>query len=138
MGDRIELVDASGPVSPRFQHATTIMIELGDGTGDATWTRDHRDASGATHDTGTLARAAFDVLVATIAREVAPGTALDLVGAKRGNVGVAFNHVEVTNGGVTTRVDYLPSHVDADHGDPRVSAIVAAIVAIVASTAAVR
>jgi len=129
MADRIELVDASGPVSPRFQHATTIAIESADGGAPAAWTRDHRDAAGATRATGTLTRAAFDELVAAIAREIAPGTTLDLVGAKRGNVGVAFNHIEVACGGVTTRVDYLPSHADADHGDSRVRAIIAAITA---------
>jgi hypothetical protein len=123
MADRIELVDASGPVSPRFQHATTIAIDAG--AVDVVWTRDHRDAAGATHTTGTLTRAAFDALVAAIAL----GASLDLVGDKRANVGVAFNHVEVTCGGVTTRVDYLPSHADADHGDPRVLAIIAAITA---------
>jgi hypothetical protein len=132
VADRIELVDASGPVSPRFHHATTIVIEASDGGGDAAWTRDHRDAAGATRATGTIARAAFDALVTAIAREVAPGTTLDLVGAKRGNVGVAFNHVEAACGGATTRVDYLPSHVDAQHGDARVIAIVAAIRAAVA------
>jgi hypothetical protein len=129
MADRIELVDASGPVSPRFQRATTIAIDAGDA--DAAWTREHRDAGGATRTTGTLTRAAFDALVAAIARELAPGTALDLVGAKRANVGVAFNHVEVRCGGATTRVDYLPSHVDEHAGDPRVIAIVAAIAAAV-------
>jgi hypothetical protein len=129
VSDRIELVDASGPVSPRFQHATTIAIEAG--AGDATWTRDHRDATGATRGTGTLTRAAFDELVAAIARAVAPGTTLDLIGEKRRNFGVAFNHVEVTSGGVTTRIDYLPSHADAEHGDARVVAIVAAIAAAV-------
>lgn len=132
MPDRIELVDASGPVAPRFQHATTIVIEAGDGAGDATWTRDHRDAGGAARTTGMIARAAFDALVAAIAREVAPGTTLDLVAEKRKNVGVAFNYVDVTCGGATTRVDYLPSHRDARHGDARVIAIVAAIVAAIA------
>jgi hypothetical protein len=121
MADRLELVDASGPVAPRFAHVTTIVIA------DLAWTRDHRDARGATHDTGTITRAAWDELVARIGREVSPGTALDLIGDKRGNKGVAPCHVELVAGDVTTRIDYLSSHADADHGDPRVVAIVAAI-----------
>jgi len=116
MSDRLELVDTSGPVSPRFAHTTTVAIA------DLVWTRDHKDASGPTHETGTLARATWDDLVAAIGREVAPGTRLDLVGVKRHNKGVAPCHLELVADGVTTRIDYLSSETDR-----RVVAIVLAI-----------
>ena len=119
------MVDSSGPIAPRFAHTTTIVIEAGDT--EVTVRRDHRDAAGPVRETRTLTRAAFDALVAVIGNVVTLGGVVDLVGDKRHNVGVAFNHVVLVVSDQLTRVDYLPSHLDDENGDARVRAIVAAI-----------
>ncbi len=129
--DRLELVDASGPVAPRFAHRTRVVVGA-DGDGMRA-TREHHDTNGTTNDDRVLDPAAWRALVDAIARVVPPGTTLDLVGEKRERKGVSFNHVVLECGGLITRIDYLPSHVDEDDGDERVRAVVNAVRALFGS-----
>lgn len=123
---RIELVEASGPVSPRHSYATTIAFSLAATPRDAPAhvVRDHRDASGKHHDEGALERAAYDALLAEVLASLPLGAPLDLASAKRDRKGVSFNHVVVEVGEASTRLDYLLSDLDEDDGDPRARAIV--------------
>lgn len=117
-GDRLELVDASGPVSPKHQHATKIVITEGRAT------RRHRDAGGEVRDERDVGDGEWKALVDAVIAVVPLGTTLDLVGDKRRNKGVAKNRVVLVVGGKEARIDYLPSHLDEEDGDARVREVV--------------
>jgi hypothetical protein len=122
---RIELVEASGPVPPRHSYKTTITITCeASREAGARLVRDHRDASGEHHDEGTLERARYEQLVADVLGSLPLGAPLDLAAGKRDRKGVSFNHVIVTVGEASTRLDYLLSDLDEDDGDPRARAVV--------------
>ena len=123
---RIELVEASGPVSPRFRYRTRITIEWASGAA-ATLVRDHRDAAGDHHDERELDLAAHEVLVSEVLSSLPLGAPLDLVSSKRDRKGVSFNHVHVVVGEASTRLDYLLSDLDDDDGVPQARAVVHAI-----------
>ena len=123
---RIELVEASGPVSPRFRYTTRITIEWASGT-VATLVRDHRDAAGDQHDERELDLAAHEVLVSEVLSSLPLGAPLDLVSSKRDRKGVSFNHVHVVVGEASTLLDYLLSDLDDDDGVPQARAVVHAI-----------
>lgn len=123
---RIELFESSGPTSPRSQYTTTVIVEAGPDT-PPRWACDHRDATGTKHDELPLAREAYEALVAALFTALPLGAPLDLVGDKRTRKGISFNHVAITFGERTSRLDYLLSHVDEDDGDPRARAIVEAL-----------
>jgi hypothetical protein len=124
---RIELVEASGPVSPRHHYNTKITIARATGAGAAHVVRDHKDASGEHHDEHELEPSAHDALLAEVLAALPPGAPLDLAATKRDRKGVSFNHVLVTSGDASTRLDYLLSDLDEDDGDPRARAVVSAI-----------
>lgn len=121
---RLELEDASGPVSPRFAHRTHVVVVAG--PAGITLAHDHRDARGHVKDEGPLPRAAYEALVADVLREAPLGGALDLAGDKRTNKGVVLCTLHVFVGDARASIEYLPSHRDEDDGDPRVRAVVAA------------
>ena len=123
---RIELVEASGPVSPRFRYTTRITIESAPGAA-VTVVRDHHDAAGDHHDERELDRAAHEALVSEVLASLALGEPLDLASSKRDRKGVSFNHVTVVVGEASTRLDYLLSDLDDDDGDPQARAVVDAI-----------
>jgi hypothetical protein len=122
----IELVEASGPVAPRFQFSTTITV-AGTPDGGAHVLREHRDADGVVRTERTLDLAAADELLRALFAQLPLGDSLDLVGEKRSRKGVSFNHVRIEMAGKTSRVDYLLSALDAADGDPRVRALVSAL-----------
>ena len=125
---RIELAESSGPVSPRHQYTTKIVVEA---AADVTprLVRDHRDASGAHHDERALVRGAYEKLFADVLAALPLGEARDLAASKRDRKGVSFNHVVVTVGSASARLDYLLSDVDedGDDGDRRARAVVGAL-----------
>jgi hypothetical protein len=121
---RIELAESSGPVSPRHQYTTKIVVEASGAV--ARLVRDHRDASGAHHDERPLDRTAYEALFTEVLAALPLGQSRDLVGAKRDRKGVSFNHVLVVVGGLSARLDYLQSDVDED-GDTRARAVVEAL-----------
>jgi hypothetical protein len=123
---RIELFEASGPVSPRFQYTTKITI-LGRPGALPTVVREHRDAAGEHHDEHELDRAVYEVLLADLLAALPLGEPLDLVSSKRDRKGVSFNHVTLIVGEASTRLDYLLSDVDDEDGVPRARAVVGAI-----------
>ena len=124
---RIELVEASGPVSPRHSYATKIVISsapTSEGDDAVHVVRDHRDASGTHHDERVIERAAYDALLAGVLASLPLGAPIDLAAAKRDRKGISFNHVVVVVGDASTRLDYLLSDLDEDDGDPRARAVV--------------
>lgn len=122
---RLELVDASGPVAPKYAHRETIVVTA-DAAG-AKVVRDRRDGSGETHDERVLAPDAYETCARALLAHLPLDTTLDLVGDKAKNKGVAANHVTIAIAERTARLDYLSSHLDEDDGDPRARAIVAAV-----------
>jgi hypothetical protein len=125
---RIELVEASGPVSPRHSYKTTIALSFEASPGlVARVVRDHRDASGAHHDDREIDRAAYEAILAEVLVTLPLRAPLDLVGAKRDRKGISFNHLIVVVGDASTRLDYLLSDLDEDDGDPRARAVVALV-----------
>ena len=127
MGDaRIELVEASGPVSPRYRYTTRITIEVTPGA-QALVVRDHRDATGDHHDERTLELATYDALVAEVLASLPLDAPLDLVFGKRDRKGVSYNHVTVSTESASTRLDYLLSDLDDEDGVPQARAVVHAI-----------
>ena len=122
---RIELVEASGPVSPRFRYTTRITIAASPGAA-ATVVRDHRDAAGDHHDERELDHAVHGVLLAEVLASLPLGGPLDLTSSKRDRKGVSYNHVIVVVGEASTRLDYLLSDLD-DDGAPEARAVVHAI-----------
>lgn len=123
---RIELYETSGPVSPRYSYATTIVIEAAADVSPHV-VRDHRDASGVHRSESAIDRDAYDTLVAAVLASLPLGKPLDLAAAKRDRKGISFNHVVVLVGDESTRLDYLLSDIDEDDGDPRAREIVDAI-----------
>ena len=123
---RIKLVESSGPVSPRFQHQTTIVIEAGPGLSPRL-VRDHRDVSGEHHDERALDRTAYEAVFAAVLAALPLGEVRDLAVAKRDRKGISFNHVAITRGDASARLDYLITDIDEDNGDPQARAIVSAI-----------
>ena len=124
---RIELVEASGPVSPRHSYATTIVLSFAptaDGAAAARVVRDHRDASGTHHHEGVVERPTFDALLAEVLASLPLGAPIDLTSTKRDRKGISFNHVAVVVGDASTRLDYVLSDLDEDDGDPRARAVV--------------
>jgi len=123
---RIELVEASGPVSPRYRYTTKITIVAQAGAAPIV-VRDHRDADGEQHDQRELESAAYDALLSEVLASLPLGEPLDLASGKRDRKGVSFNHVTVVRGAASTRLDYLLSDLDDDDGVPRARAVVHAI-----------
>lgn len=121
---RIELVETSGPVSPRHSYATTIVI-----AGDVPLhvIRDHHDASGAHRSEHAIDRDAYDQLLAVVLASLPLGEPLDLAATKRDRKGISFNHVTVVVGDASTRLDYVLSDIDEDDGDQRARGVVEAI-----------
>ena len=126
---RIELVEASGPVSPRHSYKTTIALSL-DTTPPGVAAHvvcDRRDASGEHHDEREIDRAVYEAILAELLLSLPLGAPLDLVGTKRDRKGISFNHVVVVVGDASTRLDYLLSDLDEDDGDPRARAVVSLV-----------
>lgn len=113
---KIELVESSGPVSPRYQWSTRVLV---DGEGDVvTLHFEDRRAS----DDGTpvtvkveqaLPAAGWERLLADLLAADAGSLSHDFIGAeKRKRIGVSFNHVEIAVGDkLRCRIDYLVSDV---------------------------
>ena len=119
---RIELVEASGPVSPRHRYTTSIIVEAGPELSPRV-VSDRTDAAGAHHEEHALERAAYESLFATVLAALPLGADRDLVGDKRDRKGVSFNHVTVSVESSASRLDYLLSQVDADESDNDAAAL---------------
>ena len=127
LASRIELVEASGPVSPRHSYTTTIVLSLAptsEGGEAAHVVRDHRDASGTHHDEGSVDRSTYDALLAELLAALPLGAPIDLARTKRDRKGISFNHVVLVVGDASTRLDYVLSDIDEDDGDPRARRVV--------------
>lgn len=125
---RIELVEASGPVSPRHSYTTAIVVTCDATAGVAARAvRDHRDVSGEHHDERAIDRATHDALLDALLAVLPLGAPIDLTATKRDRKGISFNHVAVVVGDASTRLDYLLSDVDEDDGDPRARTAVALV-----------
>jgi len=103
----IELVESSGPVSPRFRWSIHVVLTVDDAGGDLTV-----EAKGPPH--GTVRRreriehAAIEALWRTLEAQKVRAQGGDLVGALRSRVGVSFNHLKIAlEGDHEVRLDYL-------------------------------
>jgi hypothetical protein len=132
---RIELVEASGPVSPRHSYTTRIALSL-EALDALAANRlapaarvvcDHRDASGEHHEEQELDRVTYAALLAQLLVTLPLGAPLDLAGSKRDRKGISFNHVTITVEGASTRLDYVLSDLDEDDGDPRARTVVSLV-----------
>ena len=125
---RIELCESSGPVAPRHQYTTKIVVEASPDMAPCV-VRVHRDASGEHRDDRALDRPAYEALVAAVLASLPLGTSRDLTASKRDHKGISFNHVSVVVGDASARLDYLLSDADADEseGDPQARALVGAL-----------
>ena len=124
----VELMESSGPVSPRHQYTTRIRVH-GSGAGaQAAWER--RDADGRREGTVDLCPARWAALVDLLWNHLPPGAALDLAAGYRDRKGISFNAVTVAWPEAPARLDYLLSHLEDPGGDPVARAVVAAVKAL--------
>jgi hypothetical protein len=116
---RIELEESSGPVAPRYQFRTLIVLATDGGA-----PRLRYDDEGAYKDGLPSRRMAIDVelpgerwerLWAGLVAQEALARGGDLIGdERRKRVGISFNHVAIKLGAVEARFDYLLSLLDDD------------------------
>lgn len=113
---KIELVESSGPVSPRYQWSTRVVIE-GEGASLTLRFEDRRAGEDGTPVSvrveEALPPAGYERLLADLLAADAVSLSHDFVGEeKRKRVGVSFNHVEIAVGdALRCRIDYLVSDV---------------------------
>ncbi len=110
------LDEASGPVSPKFQYTLKIRIHA---DGDVIRvTRSERAGvpKTTTETEGVLSDAQAAELFRVLDAHGGLAKDRDLVGDKRGNVGVSFNELALTRDGTTARLSYtLAALKDAAH-----------------------
>jgi hypothetical protein len=121
----IELVESSGPVSPRYQYATHGVVRAQADGIRLDW--DHRDASGVSSRTGTLSPEVYAALWRSILDALPLGTQLDLTAGLRDRKGISFNWVSLALGSEQSRLDYVISNLEEGSGDARAIAVVRAI-----------
>lgn len=102
MSDRLELIDATAPM--RNAKRTHVVLEP-----------------------GAIGKARWDALVADVVAFCPLGETRDLIGEKRHNKGISLNSLTLSVGNATARIDYLPSHVDEDYGDPALRILIESI-----------
>jgi hypothetical protein len=114
---KIELVESSGPVSPRYQWSTRVLVD-GDGDVVTLHFEDRRASEDGTPATTrveqALSAAGWERLVSDLVAADAGSLGHDFIGEeKRKRIGVSFNHVEIALGDeVRCRIDYLKTDVD--------------------------
>jgi len=114
---KIELVESSGPVSPRYQWSTRVLVQ---GEAEVVTLRfdDQRAPAGSEPTTPTLVEealppAGYERLLGDLLEADAGSLSHDFIGAeKQKRIGVSFNHVEIAVGDLLRcRIDYLVSDV---------------------------
>jgi len=110
---RLELSESSGPVSPRFQYTTHVVISVAPPAADPTVVVDHTAAGGDSAPiTEPLERDQYERLWSDLFAQDVFALGGDLTADKKNRIGVSFNHVEVVLGdpehaGARVRFDYL-------------------------------
>ena len=109
---RIELCEASGPVAPRHQYSTRILIRRAAPAAPRLTVAHTGPPSSSVHCTRPLALERFEQLWVDLLAQDALTLGGDLAAERRDRVGVSFNHVEITLGGgagpgAHMRFDYL-------------------------------
>jgi hypothetical protein len=112
---KIELYESSGPVSPRYQFNTHILIN----NTNLNY-KDEREFQGgkALNKTEFVKKLSNDQLEDILSEIINSNIAeqhKDFIGEKRKNVGVSFNYLELIIGGkLNIRIDYLLSDLKSD------------------------
>lgn len=120
---RIEWLESAGPVSPRYQYRTRVLITAGEGEPLLSYD-DQRDF----HEGKPRARLVFTRELSAdeyraLWRELVDAGLLaagaDLVGPEnRSRIGASFNFFEAQVGGTRVRCDYLLSSLRAEAAAP--------------------
>lgn len=114
---KIELVESSGPVSPRYQWSTRVLVQGGEEVVTLSFNDRRALVSGEPATTvlveEALPPAGYERLLADLLEADAGSLSHDFIGAeKRKRIGVSFNHVEIAVGDLLRcRIDYLVSDV---------------------------
>lgn len=116
---RIELKESSGPVSPRFQYETHVLVTAGEGRVELRYDERREYREGAPQRVVRFSRELslkeYEELWRELLRFDALAPDRDLVGAaNRTRVGVSFNYFEIHLGQRRTRCEYLLSSLRAD------------------------
>jgi hypothetical protein len=112
---RITLWESSGPVSPRYQYTTRVVVTVLPPAAAPSLAIDHTTGGEPAHEVHTaepLARDRYERLWADLFAQDVFALGGDLAANLRDRVGVSFNHVEVVLGdpehdGARMRFDYL-------------------------------
>jgi hypothetical protein len=115
---RLELSESSGPVSPRYQYTTGVVVTLAPPASAPLLAIEHvADYVGGVpsfevHTSDPLARDRYEQLWADLLAQDVFSLGGDLAADKRDRTGVSFNHVEIVlgdpdHGGSRVRFDYL-------------------------------
>ncbi|MFY9823391.1 MAG: hypothetical protein WAM82_18560 [Thermoanaerobaculia bacterium] len=112
---RIELWESSGPVSPRYQYTTRVVVTVEPPTASPSLAIDHTaggEPASEVHSAEPLARERYERLWADLFAQDVFALGGDLAADKRDRIGVSFNHAEVVLGdpehaGARMRFDYL-------------------------------
>jgi hypothetical protein len=115
---RLELSESSGPVSPRYQYTTRVVITVEPPATAPLLAIEHvADYVGGVpafevHTSEPLSKDRYEQLWADLLAQDVFALGGDLASAKRDRTGVSFNHVEIVlgdpgQGGSRVRFDYL-------------------------------
>ncbi len=125
MGPRsIEWMEFSGPVSPRYHYLQQVTVEAGPQGVNATWER--KDAAGNRRRAASLDPASFERLWDELTAHLPLGSHLDLAAPLRHRKGISFNHVRISDGRASARLDYVLSQREED-GEPKVRSVLEAL-----------
>ena len=122
---RLELSESSGPVSPRFQYTTHVVIAVASPAAEPTVAVDHAAAGGdPAPATKPLARDLYERLWSELFAHDVFALGGDLTADKKDRVGVSFNHVEVVLGDpghavAQVRFDYLLPQLELPENQQR-------------------
>ena len=113
---KIELYESSGPVSPRYQYFTHVIIKDDGANIHLSYDDKGNYQDGKpTHHVNfkkDLPRERYEKLWEELFKQDLEHLGQDAIGDKRNRVGVSFNHFEVSLGDhLKVRFDYLLSHL---------------------------
>ena len=116
---RIELQESSGPVAPKFQYNTLVVVALKDGAPQLHYQDEgeYRDGAAArnTDITAPLSIERYQQLWSDLMAAGALEHGADLIGdERRRRVGVSFNFLSFELGDAKARIDYLRTLLDED------------------------
>lgn len=135
---RIELQESSGPVAPKYQYDTRIVITVIDGAPSLRYEDEGEYLGGAparhTAISVALPVESYERLWGDLAALDALHRGDDLIGEeKRRRVGVSFNFVSLQLGEQKARIDYLRTLLDGDSPEQAPARAIIALIKTFAS-----